>query len=194
MNPVQGVFMLFFAIFWGAIANVQPRWKQFQWPLVWRGLKFVNHRVLLSVVLLNIVPMLFFGYVMHQLSFCPVEKKTDATPSIGAAAAIVLCGVLPAFAVFGFYRMWLGIVELCPKCFYSPWPANEQALPQKHWHVEPTFRLPHETINPSNNSNERERPVVELGDCVSGWLNLVWGIVYFIIGAVAPLICKCVCL
>jgi len=48
----QQVFMLFFAITWGALANVQPRWKAFQWPLLGRHRPATN-RVVLSFLCLN---------------------------------------------------------------------------------------------------------------------------------------------
>jgi hypothetical protein len=45
--------------------------------------------------------------------------------------------VVPAFAVLGFYRLWLGIVEKWPDCFYA---ANSGLLDDKYRHVEPVYR------------------------------------------------------
>ena len=65
INAYQ-VFMLFFAIFWSAVANVQPRWKPFQFPLMLR-FGHVFRRVVLAVLVLNILPILYFGLVLWCL-------------------------------------------------------------------------------------------------------------------------------
>lgn len=57
---------------------------------------------------------------------------------------LILHGVIPAFATFGFHRLWLGIVELNPHLFYV---RNRSELPQRYRQIrgEPTIhslRLP----------------------------------------------------
>jgi len=59
----QEVFMVFFAIFWGLIANVQPRWKAFQWPLMFK-LGVVTRRVLLAFFVMDILPVVYFGLTL----------------------------------------------------------------------------------------------------------------------------------
>ena len=53
IEPLQQVFMLFYAIFWGAIANVQPRWKPFQWHLFF-AVPQARRRAIAALVLLNV--------------------------------------------------------------------------------------------------------------------------------------------
>ena len=53
-------FALCSAIFWGAIANAQPRFKQFLWSHMWKkDFPEVFDRVLLSIFFLNVLPILF---------------------------------------------------------------------------------------------------------------------------------------
>ncbi len=40
----------------------------------------------------------------------------------------IVTGVVPAFAVFGFYRLWLAIVEFWPACFYQSEAHQDPAL------------------------------------------------------------------
>lgn len=108
-------FALFFAIFWGLVANVQPRWKAFQWPFFFSSdFPNVKWRVLLSCFWLNIVPVLYFLTVVHWLHSGSLSEKTDAD-----AVSLVIYGVIPSFAIFGFYRLWLATVEWRPKSFYG---------------------------------------------------------------------------
>src|SRR5713101_3806915 len=147
----QNVFMVFYAIFWGAVANVQPRWKQFHWALF---LKYrqVTYRVLLSVVVLNLFPLVFFCYVMWSLA-----KRGSAghqEPFMFASQAVVR-GVVPAFAVFGIYRLWLGIIELRPAWFYF---SDLSQLKVEHRRLEPTH-----LINSEQQPGERSTPIVDIG-------------------------------
>lgn len=165
----QQVFMLFFAIIWGAVANVQPRWKAFQWPLVGHHRPATN-RVLLSVVVLNILPLLLFAYV-----FWALKHHSAATPNY-PVAHLVFHGILPAFALFGCYRFWLAIVEACPNTFYS-----STAVPEEYEHSEPTFRTRIEPRDP----HAKDLPVVYLG-ATTARANLVAALFYVLIGLVAP--------
>jgi hypothetical protein len=167
VQALQAVFMLFYAIFWGAIANAQPRWKAFQWPLI--TLPRVRRRVIVALILLNLVPLIFFAYAM-----CSLHNRgpTVATPFAGSLHYLIR-GVVPAFAVFGMYRLWLAAVELYPDGFYE---SKEQAIDEKYRHVEPTYRY---------RLDCRKGPVVDLGeDC--GKMNMLFGLVYILVSALAP--------
>ena len=166
------VFMLFYAIFWGSVASVQGRWKAFQLPLA--SIPRVHSRVSLSMLLLNLLPLIFFGYVFFVLN----GKK--ASPVIWIAAfQFVVIGVLPAFAVFGFYRLWLGIVEMFPDKYYfkAERPRRQSELDKKYWHVEPVYRTEHQTCV--------SEPFVNLG-VDSGKGNIRWAIYYIVLAALAP--------
>src|SRR6266566_2485410 len=115
MNDIQTVFALFFAVFLGTIANVQPRWKAFNWPLLslmpygHRG--FIWHRLLLSVAFFNVAPILFFALALYTL-------KGDSVCTNHTVSSLVFHGIVPAFAAFSFYRLWLSVVEFHPNAFY----------------------------------------------------------------------------
>lgn len=174
----QQVFMVFFAIIWGAVANVQPRWKAFQWPLFRRHCP-ATKRVLLSVVVLNILPLLLFAYV-----FWALKHDSAATWSNCSVAHLVVHGILPAFPLFGCYRLWLAIVEAYPDAFYS----SKGAVPQKYEHIEPTYRTKAERCNSNakgRNSTAKDLPIVYLG-ATTARANLIAALSYAIIGVVAP--------
>ena len=131
MNETQNIFIVFYAIFWGTAANAQPRWKAFQIPLLFR-FKQVRHRVALSFLLLNIVPILYFGWTMWMLSGSLLSIQSW---NISSIALLVLHSVIPAFPTFGFYRMWIGVIELNPYFFYLP---TDQDVPEGFGVSEPS--------------------------------------------------------
>jgi hypothetical protein len=66
LNVAQTLFAVFFAIFWGTSSNAWPKWKPFNWPLVFSSWR-VARRVGLSVVLLNVAPVLYFACILNLL-------------------------------------------------------------------------------------------------------------------------------
>src|SRR6266852_5259407 len=101
MTFTQQIFMVFYAIFWGTVASAQTRWKAFHWPLLFRCAP-ASWRLLLSFLFLSVMPIVFFVWAVLRLA------------NTGAVLVIkeTLLGVVPAIAIFGFYRLWLGIAEL----------------------------------------------------------------------------------
>ncbi len=99
MNNAQQIFLLFFAIFWGTAANAWPKRKPFHWPLVSHGP--VLRRLILSITFLNIIPIIYFAWMLGVL-----QKAGDS----------VVISILPAFSVFGIYRIWLGLTECVSVC------------------------------------------------------------------------------
>ncbi len=121
MNDTQQIFVVFFAIIWGTTTGVHGRLKMFNYPL-WGIVPQVRRRILLSHIFMNLFPLVFFGLAMNVLSHPP---NTIVWSIIGTLRAIVH-GVIPAMAIFGFYRFWLGIVESRPEKYYrkddkTPW-------------------------------------------------------------------------
>jgi len=86
--------------------------------------------------------------------------------------------VIAAFAIFGFYRFWLGIIEGSPKFFYVPEQEMEAAIPKEYWHVEPTFR---------HKWSEHKGPVVDLAEGAAA-LNLYSAVFYVAVASAALLI------
>src|SRR5262249_24123594 len=82
--------------------------------------------------------------------------------------------VVAAFAIFGIYRIWLGIIECRPERFY----ASANQIPDKYRHVEPTFRL-----------HWKEQPdglVVDLDD--TGCPHILSGTVFIFVAVLVLLI------
>ncbi len=150
MTTTQEIFVVFFAIFWGAVFSVQSRWRMFQ-PLV--RYPHVLRRLSLSILLGNVVPILFFVWIFFRLKDTPGETVFQ-----------ILAGVLPAFGIFGFYRLWMGIVEFAPRAFYES--KAKQHLELKD--IDPTIEELH------------------VGHRFKGWPNLIFAVVYFVVASVGP--------
>jgi hypothetical protein len=182
LNTYQSIFILFFAIFWGLISNVQPRWKAFQFPLICAvGLRWiVLRRVALAVVVMNFLPIAYFAFALWML-------RDKAAPPAWPTLAIVARGVLPAFAIFGMYRIWLGIVEFQPQWFYR---ANIVQVPAEYRHVEPTFRhrLERRSVGDKKEDGPIEGgPVVDVAE--GAWIgNFVAAGVYIVVAVAALLL------
>jgi len=114
MNAAQQIFLVFFAIFWGTAANAWPRWKAFNWALVLSSRR-VRQRVVLSSIVLNVIPVIYFILILRHLNGSIHE---DRFRTFSSASGIVLPAILPSFAVFGLYRLWIAVVEFRPGWFY----------------------------------------------------------------------------
>jgi hypothetical protein len=154
MNSAQQIFLVFFAIFWGTSSNAWPKYKPFHWTFVLRDGR-VACRVALSFLMLNVIPVSFFVWALRNL------KGTEGVPSVRET----LAGVTPAFAVFGIYRIWLGIIECSPSRFYY---VNESAQPDYLKNADPTIE---ENLH--------------LGGSTRSWFNLLFGVVYIVIASAA---------
>ena len=146
MNPSQTIFAVFFAIFWGTAANAWPKWKPFHWTFV-IGNRRVAARVAWSVLALNVAPVVAFGYAMQELGVAGSSVDWRTT----------IRGVIPAFAIFGIYRMWIAVVELLPDVFY--YSDRDQASEKPHLiGIDPT------------------QEILKIEDgCRRWWANLLFG-------------------
>jgi hypothetical protein len=118
MNDAQTVFTLFFAISWGIVSNVLPRWKPFHYALFWYdGFWQPTYRLLLAFGLFNIIPWLYciFGlFVLRGDSLLPSEW------TFCVALMLMLRAIVPGMMVpFGCYRLWLTFVHWWPNAFYA---------------------------------------------------------------------------
>lgn len=123
LNIAATVFSLFYAIFWGLVANAQIRWKAFDWPLALAGRRFAQYRpsrrrLWQSLWYLTILPMTLF--VVLSVPFIL------ARPPRGLAwlVAAVVMAILAAHAAFAPYRLWLAKMEDDPETFYYPVPGS----------------------------------------------------------------------
>jgi hypothetical protein len=111
-NAAQTVFALFYAIMWGAIANVWPRWRAFDWALVRLPQERALPRCFLSLALLNLCPIIFFIFVLLWLKD---YKLQGCWLQIAWTLFVIM---LQPFAVIGFYWVWMSIVQRFPTLFY----------------------------------------------------------------------------
>lgn len=171
MSDNTTVFMLFFAIAWGIVANVQGRWKAFHWTLFHKFPKTRN-RAILSFIVLNILPFIFFGYVLWVLNH---RGQTSSLNPLYSITELVLQSMLPALANFGFYRIWLGIIEFNPNWFYE---TDITKIDIPYQHLEPTAQFNVQRHNTNT-------PVVYLGSNTA-IPNLIWGFIYILVGIITP--------
>lgn len=87
----------------------------FNYAVGWR----IWPRILLSWLTLNILPLAYLVWTIYRLG----PNKTAHLGPVAPEAPMfsvpgVLSGVILAFAIFGFYRLWLAVVTTCPKRFY----------------------------------------------------------------------------
>jgi len=136
-NAPQTVFCLFFAIFWGLVANAQLRWKAFDWPLAIAGrtdgtYKQSWSRVWRSLWYLTIVPVLLFLVLISLLAYAP-DRPYGWRIGIQLAFA-----VLAAHAAFAPYRMWLSVMERKPASFYYDGVPKQCTIPvADHYAAQP---------------------------------------------------------
>lgn len=179
MTTTQQVFVVFFAIFWGGVFNVLARWKMFNWPLL--SYRQVKCRLALSTLMFNLLPLLTFALFFWLLSGTPPSLLAEKRWYV--IMPWTIAGVLPAFAIFGFYRLWLGIVECCRETFYM----------HKSPH-EPDEKGP-DTTGPDRIDSKVE-PSIESLALDSKWSrnNLVVGVAYIafaLISALAAALAAC---
>ena len=152
----QQIFTLFFAIFWSIVANAQPKWKAFQYTFflrIWQ----TTFRIIISFLILNILPILYFCTILWLLrNDVLIEPWTQNT-----LKQIVLHGIVPAFAIFGFYRIWISFIEFFPRFFYRENVNGTQYPSDK---IEPTLK-------------SLEIPT-DYKHWVNAIMNLIWGLIY----------------
>ncbi len=214
----QQIFMVFYAICWGFVGNVTGRWNAFNWALFCRPIRSGDEdaeltkltvdlskmkvkedvaklfeknvpapplrrpatlRLFLLIVFFNIIPILYFGLVINVL-----DPNCEAFN-----LSFILASVVPAFAPFGFYRLWQGIVELRPNWFYLSIAQRTTWMPGKWLFSDPTYVAPEHWIKNRERSQFMvlregrlvDLPVVHIGDRTSGFFNLGGGTLYIVV-------------
>lgn len=154
MNDTQQIFTTFFAIFWSVMANAQPKWKAFHYTFFLRILQVTN-RTVVSFLILNVLPIFYFSWSFNRLGVASKDNAINQS---------VLHGVIPAFAIFGFYRIWVCIIEFLPRFFYREKDNNQ--YPNSY--IEPTLESLHILTDRTRFKN--------------ALMNLFFGIIYIGIG------------
>jgi len=117
--PIQ-VFMVFFAISWGALANALPRWKAFDTGRFWSSDRDerpqVRRRFRWSFVALTILPAIYFAAWLVWIGGTSAwhVARWDWRGALAISCAAVGAWTPP----FGFYRIWAAVVQWRAKTFY----------------------------------------------------------------------------
>src|SRR5437870_11412911 len=136
MNETQAIFTLFFAISWGVVSNVLPRWKPFHYALFfYPGFWQPTRRLLVACTLLNVTPWLIFIFVIVWLRGDPLQPNEW---TFLAGLLLIVRAILPGLVPFGCYRVWLALIRLFPTQFYA---ENQDAVPRE-------FRVEQQTTSP----------------------------------------------
>jgi hypothetical protein len=167
LNVPQQIFVLFYAIFWGTMANALPKWKAFAVPYVFYDAPSVR-RVSLAIFTLNVLPIVFFVIVLKALggSVWQVQKWEVAT------LVKILASLVPAFGIFGFYKVWMSLMQFWPNTFYSFTVIGGVQQPDQELYA-----------NLRNSDLDRR------------WAcgNLLFGFLYIILGLAVPVSVSLVC-
>src|SRR5712691_9224070 len=168
LNAAQTVFCLFYAIFFGFVANAQVRWKAFDWPLaVIGGRDYAPSRcrLLRSLFYLVLFPLCPF---LTGLILFAVPATDLIHPLLQLVAAYVA-----AHAAFAPYRLWLSGVERCPSDFYYPAEcrSDEPSTAPQYFLSQPR------TMNPRPCVQEKEFPL----DPIWANANLFVGFLYVVL-------------
>ncbi len=110
MTIAQQIFLLFYAILYGALFTLSDRWK----PFIFESGKEGNARYLLSVILFGILPILYFYIAFSILA----RTQTAITGSWQGFLRFLLLFFLVT-PIYGFYCIWGGIVLLKRDLFYA---------------------------------------------------------------------------
>jgi hypothetical protein len=106
LNLPQTVFTVFYAIFWGVVANAQPRWKAFNWPVGFsKGRRRVFWRAVIALLLLNVVPI-----TLYVLLVFPLQSKPAGGWTFAGGRQLVLA-IVAAVSPFGVHRLWISTLE-----------------------------------------------------------------------------------
>lgn len=125
MNDSQAIFTIFFAISWGIVSNVLPRWKPFHFAMFGeRRFPQPMYRAVVAFLLLNILPWVFFACVLVSLGG---EESRPREWNLRSASWILPRAILPGLLPFRFYRVWVAVIQFFPSLFYA---QNQSEVPE----------------------------------------------------------------
>jgi hypothetical protein len=110
MTPLQELYGVFFAIFWGSVIGAQSKYKPFGW------LGSCRHdipRNVVSFLLLNLAPIFVFYFIFRTLRYEP-DLGFDCT-GFGAIFWLLFSVIGTVISV---YRFWLALIFSLPQYFY----------------------------------------------------------------------------
>lgn len=117
LDIAQQVFIIFYAVLYGAIFTISDRWRPFFASP--NSSKSIS-RLKLSFVLLGVLPIIYFLFMFTQLS------HFDKT---GWWLIFIIFSVAP---LYGIYNIWSWIVVSRKDKFFSDYEQNNSNSPVKH--------------------------------------------------------------
>ena len=108
LNIAQEIFSFFFAIFYGIMIETTGWLHPFSThEALKQGIKSkASKRFIVSISLLNLIPLLYFVIVLNHLSFVAIQFPVDNL--VGYLK--ILSVVLLTLSIFGFYRIYVGLM------------------------------------------------------------------------------------
>lgn len=129
MGISQQVFLIFFAVFYGAILRVAQEWFPFTPTFTsekgkWLGQPDIK-RILFSGIFLFLAPAIYFLLVFIALSQTPppINIPTCLPSFIDLISFLILMSLIAP--PFGFYDIWQAIVRRLPEKFYSKYACEQ---------------------------------------------------------------------
>ncbi len=114
MDTGRQALVLFYAFFWAAALSVTGRYQPFDTPSAWSGDSRAIKRLIVSLVILNLLPILWFLFLYK------IIPNDDSLSSIMASAVASL-------SVFAFHRILHAFIasENLYRHFYTPEQVDE---------------------------------------------------------------------
>ena len=113
--------MVFYAIFWGVVANAQPKWRAFNWPLAFTYSR-PRRRLGVAILVLTLVPIFYFMVVFFLIARVPIDPVMVNVPPLGLlplqASLQVFLVIMAAHAPFAIHRLWISLLEWRPEWYY----------------------------------------------------------------------------
>jgi hypothetical protein len=113
MDTGQQALILFYAFFWAAALSVTGRYQPFDTPSVWSRNSLATKRFIVSLLILNLLPILWFLFLYK------IIPNDDTLSSITAAAVASL-------SVFAFHRILHAFIA--SENFYHYFYTLEQVI------------------------------------------------------------------
>jgi len=145
LNIAQEIFTVFYAIFFGIMVQSTgwlhsfPTHESFALGLRSKATK----RLFLSIITLNIIPLLYFLFFLNRLTFFNNLQLPRNLFDISYLK--ILCVITLTLPVFGFYRFHTGLMVGFWKHLYRPehWSAirNERVKKMQEKIVEGTVKI-----------------------------------------------------
>ncbi len=115
LNVLQSLFAVFYAIFWGVVANAQPRWRAFNWPVAFKFTR-TRRRLAVAIWLLNLAPVLVFVVFLVMFRGVTLEWAPSGVPWL--AGLQIFLAIVAAQVPFALNRLWIGTLEHEPTRYY----------------------------------------------------------------------------